>query len=564
MKNILKTCLLLIICLFINNLYSQDVVGLGGKRQGFINEYDRNSLTVVLIDNNCRYISDIAGAMERVGVPDKFDNNMLEKRVLKQKADNVSAEDLLRANKIPNDILAKWFSRDENGRFSMSVVHERGLYNATDADVIEASVSKIGLAKLEDAGEALVSRSYIMVLVPNSVKTMSEVYRERKEQGQLEGWQASVTGFLFKLSDVKNTMDNFYNEMWIFDEDSPEIQAQKRALFDDSDFALKYVAQATVTANGTQNKSMPIYTRNQLFDMLVNNAINNLIVEYEGAVDELRVKTAIYDTRPITAKIGKKEGVGVDDRFFVYEYRMNNKNEVYADRRGVIRAKRVADNRSVAKGNKDEKATVSKFYQVAGHKIEPGMVVEQNNDVGIGVTLGYGSGALSGAQIKIEVLTGSLAQLKVFCDAHISGGKYDMSGTESELFQGEKWSDVGTLITGYGGGVSKGWFLTRNTSVSVHGQMGQESVSLFKVDFDDKVIKVVYFGAGAQLAVNLKYNLQLVGGATCFGFTKPYIKNKNDDNEDDEKKEPIDNANYGDLFVGRSGLNINLGLRIEF
>lgn len=564
MKNILKTCLLLIICLFINNLYSQDVEGLGGKRQGFINEYDRNSLTVVLIDNNCRYISDIAGAMERVGVPDKFDNNMLEKRVLRQKADKVSAEDLLRANKIPNDILAKWFSRDENGRFSMSVVHERGLYNATDADVIEASVSKIGLAKLEDAGEALVSRSYIMVLVPNSVKTMSEVYRERKEQGQLEGWQASVTGFLFKLSDVKNTMDNFYNEMWIFDEDSPEIQAQKRALFDESDFALKYVAQATVTANGTQNKSMPIYTRNQLFDMLVNNAINNLIVEYEGAVDELRVKTAIYDTRPITAKIGKKEGVGVDDRFFVYEYRMNNKNEVYADRRGVIRAKRVADNRSVAKGNKDEKAAVSKFYQVAGHKIEPGMVVEQNNDVGIGVTLGYGSGALSGAQIKIEVLTGSLAQLKVFCDAHISGGKYDMSGTESKLFQGEKWSDVGTLITGYGGGVSKGWFLTRNTSVSVHGQMGQESVSLFKVDFDDKVIKVVYFGAGAQLAVNLKYNLQLVGGATCFGFAKPYIKNKNDDDEDDEKKEPIDNANYGDLFVGRSGLNINLGLRIEF
>ena len=57
----------------------------------------------------------------------------------------------------------------------MSIVHDRGMYNASDDEVKRASGSKIGLAMLKDAGEILINHSYIVVLEGHQARLLHVV-----------------------------------------------------------------------------------------------------------------------------------------------------------------------------------------------------------------------------------------------------------------------------------------------------------------------------------------------------------------------------------------------------
>lgn len=578
MKKLIKILCASVLLFSMQNVYSQQVESIGAK-VGENSDYSRNSLTVLYLDNGVNFHSNIAKAMNTVVIPDKFDNNMLDNRVLTGAADLKS----IMSNKhIANEILAKWFSRKADGSFDMSVVHERGLYNATDADVIAASASKLGLSKLQDAGENLVAHSYILVLSYKNVKTMEQVYNEqdankRKYNKDAKpvsrpkvGYQGELVGYLYKLSDVKNTMNNFYSTMWIFDDEQPDVKESKKQAFDNANFELEFVSSASATVEGAEYKSSATSAENQ-FSLLVNNSISSLINSFEAKVADLKVRTALYSKHPLKAKIGTKESLSVDDRYFVYEYRMNNKNEVYAERRGVIRAKKVADNRKVASGNTSDDASMSKFYQVAGHSLAEGMFLEQSNDLGVGVILGYGAGAMSGANLKIEALTGSITnvpQLKMFIAGHIDFGKYDLRNTCSLFRNDSDLEDAKMIFYGAEFGFSKGFYLLHNFSLSAHLAFGAEwadfsDSDLSKQYLKKKTIATLVGGAGVQAAINLRYNLQLIGSLTYYAGLGDAFTTAKDEDEDDTDFDI--NAKYSDLFDGRAdAANISFGVRIEF
>ena len=129
-------------------VFAQD----GTSANGQMKEYNRNSLTILLVEGG-KYSSELKNAMNTVVVPEKFDNNMLDKRILPEMSNSEAVRKQLETMKVPNEIFSKWFSRSDDGKFDMSVVYNRGLYNASDADVIRASAAKLGMAKLKDAGE---------------------------------------------------------------------------------------------------------------------------------------------------------------------------------------------------------------------------------------------------------------------------------------------------------------------------------------------------------------------------------------------------------------------------
>jgi len=54
--------------------------------------------------------------------------------------------------------------------------------------------------------------------------------------------------------------------------------------------------------------------------------------------------------------------------------------------------KKIADNRNIATGSTE----MSTFYQVAGGHLEPGFTLQQRNDAGIGLYLGYEPGVVGG------------------------------------------------------------------------------------------------------------------------------------------------------------------------
>ena len=580
--------LLVVSLLFVLVAFSQSALGQAVVTEtDYLREYDRNSLTVLMLDYNGshnNYGSCLRQAMYKLTVPSKFDNNMLSTRVVSSADNSDNIRQALESTRIPNDIFSKWFSRGADGRFDMSVIHERGLYNATDADVLEASASKVGLAKLQDAGESLIGRSFVMVLSFRGIQTMEQYYDEldanRRSVASLlntkyvpvtrsrNGYRTDVVGYLYKLSDVSESMDDFYSNMWVFDDDSEEDKSRKINAFDNAKFKLEYVTAVSRTVEASQLNVGQQKNQEQLFVDLVDVSVDGLVYELESTVDDWKVVTALYDTHPLRAKIGTKENLNVDDRYFVYEYRMNKDNQVYADRRGVVREKKVAGNSQVAQGQSDNDAKqMSSFYQIAGHRLEPGMFMEQHDDRGLGVTFGYATGAMSGAFINIEALANNgicnVTQFKFFIAGHLDFGNYNLNncgvfGYDSDL------EDASFCLFGGEFGFSKGFFPLRNVALSAHCGFSIEFADFIDTDlskdyFEGGMADCLFAFAGAQMAVNVKYNIQLIGGVNYYVPLEEAKLTKK--NEDDEKSLGV---SYSSMFDGRVGGNINLGVRIQF
>ncbi|MBO7433410.1 MAG: hypothetical protein J6U13_06600 [Salinivirgaceae bacterium] len=547
----------------------------------YMKEYNRNSLTILLVDGG-KYSSDLKEAMSTVTVPEKFDNNMLGKRILPPASSSDEVRLKLESMDIPKDIFSKWFSRTDDGRFSMSVIHERGLYNATDADVHAASATKRGLDKLQDAGEKLIKQSYVMVVCFGDIKTMNQIYDEIDAKNRnisktfgtkftpverdRNGYRGEAAGFLFRLSNVSEAMNDFYSNMWIFDDDAPETVAAKRQKFNDAQFHLAYVTSATASVDASQSNYVPQKSRQELFDILLNSSVDMLINGFENKVEQWKVRTTLYSTFPLRAKIGTKENLHVEDRYFVYEYQMDKNGQVEPTRRGVIRAKKVINNSHVADGggNDNLRQTTSKFYQIAGHKLEPGMFLEQANDYGMGVSFGYAAGALSGAYLSLEGLVGQyvgLTQVKAILGGHVGGGNYDMKQAPNWM---RKDAEDEFFCLFFGGelAVSKGFYITRNCALSGHVglavEWAQPTDEHVMRNIDDGLIYGMFGLVGAQAAVNIKYNWQIVGGLNYYAEVGNASLTKGENNEETLS------VTYSDIFEGRAGANINVGLRIQF
>ena len=561
----------------------------GAKAQSsessYMKEYNRNSLTMFLVEGG-RYSSELKSAMSSVVVPEKFDDNMLSKRILPPLSSSDAVKVKLESMNVPKEIFEKWFSRNSDGRFSMSVIHERGLYNATDADVLEASASKLGLAKLQDAGEKLIRQSYVMVICFGEIKTMEQIYNEqdanRRQTAQAlgiefiptvrikSGYRAEVSGFLFKLANVSETMNDFYSNMWIFDDDSQSVMAEKRRKFDSTPFNLAYVTSVTTTVEATEPNMGAPSAQSVMIRKLLNNSVDGLVSAFENKIEEWKVRTALYSTFPLRAKIGTKENLQVEDRYFVYEYRMDRHGQVTPKRRGVIRAKKVVNNSHVAEGSSDEKLRniTSKFYQVAGHKLEPGMFLEQSNDMGCGVTFGVSAGSLGGFYINGEYLLGQyigLTQFKFFMGGHIGGNTYDLTkcgkfGTTSKFKEAS--------FAFYGGeiGFSKGFFVMRNLSLSGHFGLAMEWADALESEvkkdrkIEGSLINATFGLVGAQAAINIRYNCQLVGGVNYYAELGNAKLSSGVEDEDTKDL----GVTYSEIFEGRAGANLNFGLRIQF
>jgi hypothetical protein len=116
---------------------------------------------------------------------------------------------------------------------------------------------------------------------------------------------------------------------------------------------------------------------------------------------DFQAQGSIFKMDPIRSKVGMKEGVKVNQRWFVYELEQKSDGKIAQNRKGVIRASgKIADNRTQATG---ESAT-TKFYQIYGGRLAEGMLLQQKPDFGIAVTgtLGTDINAMFEAYAPLE------------------------------------------------------------------------------------------------------------------------------------------------------------------
>jgi hypothetical protein len=511
--------------------------------------YDRSSLGVLFLNfEGDRYFDRLVGKVENISFPDKYNNNNFPTLLIKPPFSRQSMplspqseiKSYLEAQKAGLQTIAKWYSRQPNGTMSLDLVHERGRFSATDDDFLRAQTTKRGSAALEDYGNRLVNLSYILVIDVKDIKNAKDL-----SMTNMKGWQATAVGYLYRINFTEEVQNAFY-DTWIYEDDSKSIVEEKRRKFEALDIPLILVSQEAVQISAMQPESstglgmfVKPKSEDELMQDLAQKSLDEVIYKIEMKVEEFKVKTSIHQVSPIRAKIGLKEGLKTDYRFFVYEYVYNEKlNQAVPKRRGVIRAgskSTIVDNRKEATG----KTETSKFYQVAGSKLEEGFTIQQQNDFGLEITAGPEIGGIGGFYGRADVRLGRFVGIRsafVYVEGGIDAGDYN--GNDYAFMR-------------YGGGLAKGFQLMRNIELRPYAGVNLERATSDSYSEGD-YLEILYFKAGVNLALNLKHNFQIIGG---FG-SHSIIGNATDK----EGNEWDWLANFND----REGVSTLVGIKIMF
>lgn len=299
--------------------------------------------------------------LDRIELTPPKDPNSAEGRQALQEEITRALED---AN-VGRMIMKSWFPRyDETSKgYSLEVLEARGAFAATDADIVEAKTAHRDLSvQLNTIGEQLIDRSYVIVYY---------VYLT-------EAKEAKVSGFVYKLDFGAETMNAFYTKHF----NSPEG-------IDKATFPLKFVYATKENKVSSFVMGMTKGTavgKDTNYETLAMNVFQLADVLIANNVHDLETQAPIAQTSPISAKIGTKENLKTDDRFFVVENVLDPATgETKTVRRGAVRVgMHIADNKKIADGNQQD---FTRFYQYAGfNRLEEGMTLISKPDLGVGLT----------------------------------------------------------------------------------------------------------------------------------------------------------------------------------
>ncbi len=541
-------------------------------------DYNRNALTTVVLNFNENHSGEVFPRFHVMPVPDKFFNNALSNHVFDMKGTKrpvvtelpellqYMSDDFiigkLNEQKVAQQVLSQWFNRQKDGSFNVDVLKERGLYNANDNDFFTASASKRGTSTLMDMGLKLVNQTYVLVFDYYNIMNMNEYYikNETPEKDRTSnGYIAKVKTYLYRLDFGENVAAEFFNKYWIYPDDKDK--AGKIKAFDDATFrwipvGRQIAEHQSSQSNPDKNTIIKQKSKEELIDDLNKNLMEKILPQMEARSDEMRVKAMVSNVKPISAKIGKKEGLGFDQRYYVYENRMKKDGEVYKKMIAVVKSMKVVDNRKVTQGQSD----VSEFYQIYGGKVDNmGMFLEQKNDVGLNIFLGYTFEGMKGLNGRMEFYISkfmgdlikenksgkALTSIKLYVE-----GGYDKRMYYDFLEDGEKQDFLKISV-----GLAKDFYPSKFFHWGPFLGYGIES-SDWKIGEFKYIDETSFIEAGARLGFNILPNTQLIGSYQFNWLFDGKSTNKT-------SGESVD-LDYEKEYEGRGKPSITVGLRFMF
>ncbi len=554
---------------------SQNVEESAKKAKSYVSsEYDRNAVTFVGLDFNENLSADVYKKISDLKVPDKYYDNSISENILKPAGSRESVSNQftgldesqisqwLNDNNVGQKILAVWFNRLADGSFNVDVLKERGLFNANDNDFMVASASKRGESSLMDMGMELVNKSYVLVFDYSDIMDMTQYYDKNEvpaDKRIMNGYRSTLNTYLFKLNFNDSVAATFFQDYW-YGANDPNASAKKEA-FENAQFPFVFVSKQHNDISSTQyNEGETLApkvqkSKDELLDQLANTSLEAVMTDVENQRQEFRVRAMVSSVHPISAKIGKKEGLKFDQRYFVLENRQRNNGTLFSRRVAVVKSMAVVDNRSVTSGQTE----ASEFYQIAGGKVDNyGMFLEQRNDVGLNLALGYSVSGLDGISGRAEyyiskafgsmVKPGKSGKGLTSWKIYVEGG-YNL---KSDYTVGSLTDDWTFLRVS--GGVAKDFYPISFLHWGPFLGYGVESISLASAENIE--ISSDFIEAGVRVGVNLAHNIQLIGSATYYSLISSEIK----DTDTGDKEE----LEYNDVFEDRMTLGLNVGLRFMF
>ena len=411
-------------CLFFVLLTAFPVQAQHRLADGAETQYRRSSLYSFLIAHpQAKYASQIDYVYLGLPTPDKYeDHNLNVRRVEALSARAVQPYEItafLQGNQVARRLVAKWFNRDADGVFNVDLVADRGNYNASEMDVVEARMTKRGLAMLSDAGEELIGNTFVTV---NDI-----VYIDKEQRAQLAsailqivaqaalvataaaddddteaiagaiagsaalgsiiadnlaGFKVKVTTHLYQLVWNDSIANLFYSDYWV-DENTPEAERLRRkALFEQSDlFTLKYLGKYKVKSEKTVMKG--VHSNEDIIRKVCARAMDRNIVGLQKKFEAFKVKTPVIavENGRVVAKVGKKEGLKPFTKFEVLQPVEREDGRMVYRRVGVVKPQKgqIWDNRYMAFEEQSDGSdlTATTFRTVSGVGFVPGMLIRQ-------------------------------------------------------------------------------------------------------------------------------------------------------------------------------------------
>jgi hypothetical protein len=366
------------------------------QKKNIETKFYRPSLSNVYIFRGSTENQKIIKRISQIPLLSRFDDHSLSNNFIDQNNNNqINKSDLktFLITKYSKQIIAKWFSQDQNGNMSDKLINQRGEFSATDKDVNESIGTEI--ERIQQIGYDLINKTYLIVFDVTSVKSMNEVYNEkdakRKKAAALlnttytpverseEGYEIDYSARVFKLLWNDSISSLFYSKNFL-DFKTTENRSEIRKSFENSSYPLQYIDEVTGFLSSTQSNKNESYVFNKRksLDELLNDAAlkihDEVFYKFSKKIDDFRVKVALKSDYPTLAKIGSKEGIYMGQKFNVYF----KKGDEIKRKKGVVRVKRIVNNNIVADGQMPS----SRFFQVGGRKIKGYYFLESKEDRG--------------------------------------------------------------------------------------------------------------------------------------------------------------------------------------
>lgn len=354
-------------------------------------DYNRCSLTILPVAGS--YNSTLANWASQTDFDGKFDVNVINARSVSGQ----DSEEILNSlnNMGVGKMIVDYWLQFDGSKFSTKVLEKRARYNVTDADVLNAQATKIGVEKLLTIGFPLIKNSYVMAVGP--VKMEQSVDKKGNKT-----YRAAVDAHVYQLVLNDTILESIWSN-WLGDDATPEsINA-----YNEMSFRLKPVVSVKEVHGSAATPDEAVY-----------EACNEVLEPLEKKIDKWQVVTTVYERSPLRAKIGRKEGVKNSDRFGAYKVIEDADGNTRYKRVGWVRATKVADNAKDADGS----MASSKFYQISGVNVQPGMFLKQKKDCRFSIGLSYNHNGYSPAELDVDFLVHTTQTLGIMQYVGLSVG----------------------------------------------------------------------------------------------------------------------------------------------
>ncbi len=374
-------------------------------------KYRRSSLYTMMINDTLRdHFNVIKDAFGNTELSEKFNDHNIGPYLIDATSGEKDQSEIitqyLNENGVARELVAKWFNRNQDGKFNMDLIATRGQYNASDLDYMIAGDSKRGEALLADAGEELIGNTFLIV---NDYKYTNKEEVAKKASGFLsvikdvaskvgyndivtaaaatdlalgvvgKGYVIKTTSYLYRLEWDDEVQSTFYQEYWM---DDNNYESSKKEAFDTCDlFKLRLVGEESAWAD-LQSTVFTSKSEEDLIRIATVKATDKGISKLQRKFEEFRTKSPLHSGDPIAAQIGLKEGLEKGDRFEVLEQVIDEDGRTSYKRVGTIKVDpdKIWDNSYLHEEN-SEVVNSNPFTEFKGsnNKYYSGMLIRQIN-----------------------------------------------------------------------------------------------------------------------------------------------------------------------------------------